>query len=284
MTDHAKHVHLVFVTDCGGSDQGRYEIAASRCFFPHNLRTSFFPTVSMNTLHSGFTTAAHALSTIDFFGELQEGECVGVLDNAAPRHGKENGRKLRGDDRKQEGEEIYALRLQSGVWVVGPNAGLNFHFLRGQVVESLLVTDTSGRYTPFRSMEVMVPAFAKLFGVREFPNIQLTRKQLPILGAEAGIFVADWDDHGNVYLVSTTADESWVPPLGEIRVLRIGDQIARPRHVDGIFAGNTGEQTLTVGSLQLNGRPVYYIVVVGGNAHSLLGNPRVGTRVEIEQE
>ena len=279
-----KYVHLVVVTDCGGSDQGRYEIAAQRCFFPHDLRLTFFATESMNTLHSGFTTAAHVLSTIDFFGPLQKGEQIGVLDNAAPRHGSENGLKLRGENRKLEGEEIYALRLRNGIWVVGPNAGLNFFFLKGQVVGSFLVSDTSGRYTPFRSMEVMVPTLAKIFGARENPHLQLEPKELPVVGTEAGVFVADWDSHGNIYLVSTMTNEDWVPPLGESRVFRIGNKIARLRHVSGIFAGNTGEQTLTVGSLRLNGKPVYYIVVVGGNAHSLFGNPHVETKVEFERE
>ena len=279
-----KYVHLVVVTDCGGSDQGRYEIAAQRCFFPHDLRLTFFATESMNTLHSGFTAAAHVLSTIDFFGPLQDGEHIGILDNAAPRRGSENGRKLRGEDRKAEGEEIYALKLRNGIWVVGPNAGLNFFFLKGQVVESLLVTDTSGRYTPFRSMEVMVPTLAKIFGVQENPHLQLTPKDLSIADTEEGVFVADWDTHGNIYLVSTVPDDDWVPPMDESRAFRIGNKIARLRHVKGIFAGNTGEQTLTVGSLQLNGKPVYYIVVVGGNAHSLFGSPPVGTKVEIEQE
>jgi hypothetical protein len=238
----------------------------------------------MNTLHSGFTTAAHVLSTIDFFGPLQKGEEIGVLDNAAPRHGSENGLKLRGEDRKLEGEEVYALRLRNGIWVVGPNAGLNFFFFKGQVAESFLVTDTSGRYTPFRSMEIMVPALAKIFGARENSHLQLEPKELPIVNATVGVFVADWDTHGNIYLVSTMPDENWVPSLGESRVFRIGNKIARLRHVRGIFAGNTGEQTLTMGSLQLNGKPVYYIVVVGGNAHSLFGSPLVGTKVEIEQE
>lgn len=279
-----KYTHLIIVTDCGGSDRGRYEIAAQRCFFPHDLRITFFTTESMSTLHAGFTAAAHVLSTIDFFGALREGEQIGVLVNAPPRHGSENGLKLRGDGRKLDGEEIYALRLRSGIWVVGPNAGLNLFFLKGQVVESFLITDTSGRYTPFRSMEVMVPTFAKIFGAQENPHLHLESKKLSISEAESGVFVADWDTHGNMYLVSTWPNEDWVPPLGESRAFRIGNKIARLRHVNGIFAGNTGEQTLTVGSLQLNGKPVYYIVVVGGNVHLLFGNPPVGTRVEIEQE
>lgn len=277
-----RNPHVIIVTDCGGSDRGRYEIAARRCFYPHNVGITFFETESMNTLHSGFTTAAHALSTVDFFGELAEGEFIGVLDNAAPRHGTENGKKLRGADRKREGEEIYALRLRNGAWVVGPNAGFNFHFIKELVVESRLVIDTSGRYTPFRSMEVMVPALAKIFGSRDFPYLQLEQKDLVVGPREEGVYVADWDTHGNIYLVSTTDDESWIPQKGESHAFRIGNKIARLRHVEGIFAGHTGEQTLTVGSLQLNGKPVYYIVVVGGNAHSLFGSPAVGTRVEIE--
>ncbi|MDO8482264.1 MAG: hypothetical protein Q7S86_00400 [bacterium] len=278
-----KYINLIVVTDCGGSDEGRYRIAAERSFFPHDLRQTFFATESLNTLHSGFTTAAHALSTVDFFGPLRKGENVGILDNAAPRHGSENGKKLRGADRRPEGEDIYALELKNGVWVVGPNAGLNFYFLKGQVKNSFLVTDTSKRYTPFRSMEVMIPTFAKIFGIAKHPHLHLTPKKLSVTDGETGVFVADWDTHGNIYLVSTLPDDKWIQPTNENRAFRIGNKIARLRHVDGIFAGNTGEQTLTKGSLQLNGKPVYYIVVVGGNAHSLFGNPPVGTRVAIEE-
>ncbi len=280
------NVHLVIVTDCGGSDQGRYEIAAQRSLFPYQPRVTFFGTESMNTLHCGFTAAAHALSTIDFFGKLPDGEHVGILANAAPRHGTENGRKLRGESRKLDGEEIYALHLDNGVWVVGPNAGMNFHFIQGRVKESYLVRDTSGRYTPFRSMEVMVPTFAKLFGIRSYPELILEQKDLVVPNPEKGVFVADSDSHGNIYLVSTLDDQDWLPAMNEHRTFRIGGErrIARLRRVDGIFAGNTGEQTITKGSLQLNGEPVYYIVVVGGSAHSLFGSPSAGTRVEVEEE
>ena len=133
-------------------------------------------------------------------------------------------------------------------------------------------------------MEVIVPTLAKIFGVQKNPHLTLTPKKLQVSDGEQGVFVADWDSHGNIYLVSTGPNEEWVPKVGESQPFRIGNKIARLRHVNGIFAGNTGEQTLTVGSLQLNGKPVHYIVVVGGNAHSLFGNPPVGTKVEVEQE
>lgn len=278
-----KNIHLIVVTDCGGSDRGRYEIAARRCFWPHRVEITFFATESMNTLHAGFTAAAHALSTVEMFGPIQAGEHIGLLVNAAPRHGKENGRKLRGTERKPDGEEIYVGKLRNGVYVVGPNAGANLFFLQGAMVESSVLTDKSGRYTPFRSMEVMLPALAKVMGARENPLLALQPKKLVVAELDQGVFVADWDSHGNIYLVSTVTDDAWIPPKGQSRVFRVGNKIARLHHVDGIFAGNTGDQTLTTGSLKLNGRPVYYIVLVGGNAHSSLGNPPVGTRVEVEE-
>ena len=279
-----ENVHLIIVTDCGGSDEGRYGIAARRCFFPHHLQLTFFATESMNTLHSGFTAAAHGLSTVDHFGPLKLGEKVGLLVNAAPRHGTENGKVLRGDGRKPDGEEIYALKLKSGVWAVGPNALWNLLFLQDQVSESFLVTDISGRSTPFRSMEVMIPALAKVLGVAEVPQLILEPKRLVVQAPEQGVFVADYDTHGNIYLVANQADESWVPALGEERTFKIGYKFPRLKRVDGIFAGKTGEQTLTTGSLKLNGKPVWYVVVVGGSAHSLFGSAPVGTRFEVESE
>ena len=275
---------LVLATDCGGSDEGRSLIAASRCFYPHDVFVPFFATASMETLHCGFIAAAHALSTIDHFGPLRDGEKIGILVNAAPRHGTENGETLRGASRKRSGEEIYALLLDNGVWVVGPNADFNFFFLRDRVRESYLVVDRSGAETPFRSLEVMIPALADRLGARTFENLTFEPKALPVFTPEPGIFVADWDNHDNLYLVSTRSDESWIPPLGEERAFRVGSNLARLRHVDGIFAGKTGEQTLTTGSLKLNGKPVHYVVVVGSKARAMLGNPAVGTKVVIEDE
>jgi hypothetical protein len=275
--------NLVLVTDCGGSDEGRYRIAVQRCFFPHQHSVAFFPTASMNTLHCGFTAAAHGLSTIDHFGPLRDGENYGVLINAAPRRGKENGQALRGEDRKRDGEEVFIVRFDNGVWASGPNAEMNFWFVRDRIRESYLVTDTSGRETPFRSMELMIPALAKVQKASAFDRISLEEKQLTVQNPDSGLYVADWDEHGNIYVVSTETGDAWIPPMGRHCVIKIGDKIARLRHVKGIFAGNTGEPTLTTGSLRLNGKSVYYMVVVGASAHSLFEHPRVGARVEIEE-
>ncbi len=276
-------VHLIIVTDCGGSDRARYEIAANRSFYPTPVSISFFETEPLSPVHAGFTGSAHALSTIDRFGPLSRDERIGLLINSAPRHGTEDGQKLRGVGRKPEGEEIYALKLKNGVWVVGPNAGEVFYFIQNEVQESYLVTDTSGMATPFRSMEIMVPTLAKLVVERDFSNIVLTPKILVVSKPRRGIFVGDHDSFGNIYLFSTFPRKKWIPLVGEHITVRIGNRIARLRHVEGIFAGETGEQTLTKGSLKLLGAPVYYIVTVGGSAYQQLGSPPVGTQVILEK-
>lgn len=276
-------VSLTIVTDCGGSDRGRYENATARCFWPTPFNLAFYSTESKNTLHSGFTGAAHALSSIAEFGPLRVDERVGMIINAAPREGNDNGHCLRGSDRKVEGEQIFALKLNCGVWVVGPNAGYNLYFLQEEVSESYILSDQRGLETPFRSMEFMVPALAKLLEVKDFSDIVATPALLETKIPTNGIYVADWDSHGNIYLFSTIDPEKWLPSMGQCVSLRIGNDVARPRHVDGIFAGHTGEQTLTKGSLKLLGRyPIYYFVVVGSEAHSQIKCPAVGTQVFVE--
>lgn len=278
--------HLIIVTDCGGTDEPRYGIAAWRSFHPCHVDISFLLAEPMSTFHAGFLAAAHALSTIDHFGPLREGENIGMIVNAAPRYGRRNGRELRGDGREIDGEEIYALLLKNGVWVVGPNAGFNFHFFRKQISESYLVTDTSGLSTPFRSMELMIPALAKVLemGTADLSHIELTPQEPIIAEPEVGIFVGDWDSFGNMYLVINLAPGEWLPELGGTIRVTIGNRVHWPKYVDGIFAGKTNELTLTQGSLMLGGQPVYYIVLVGGSAHSLFGNPSVGTPVKIERD
>lgn len=286
MNKKLKYAHVIIVTDCGGSDHGRYEIALNRCVFPHQHTLAFFETGSKNTLHSGFTAAAHALSTIDFFGPLKPDEQIGILVNAAPRHGNENGNRLRGKNRKKEGEEIFVIELKNGVWVVGPNAGFNLFFFQKEIKQSFLLIDHLHPNTQFRSMESMIPGLVKVLGINDFKHIELQPKPFtPPVNTETGIFVADWDTHGNIYLYSTLNAEQWVPQMGKTVCIKIGNSIARLRHVEGIFAGQTGEQTLTKGSLKLLGREaIYYIVVVGSEAHPQFKCPPVGTPVYIENE
>src|SRR3989344_1485884 len=275
-------ITLALVTDCAGTDEGRYLLAIGRAFFPQTPTVAFFPTASMQPLHSGFIAAAHALSTIDLFGQLRPRERVGVLVNAARRHGQENGHHLRGAQRKKSGEEVYALELKNGLWIVGPNAGMNFYLLpRNQIAHSYILGGPRLK-TPFRSMELMVPALAQALGANNFKDISFTPKRLTIPEPEPGVFVGDWDSHGNIYIFSTLPDKEWLPALGKRITVNINGRGARLRHVNGIFAGRTGEVTLTVGSLKLNDSNVHYIVVVGGDAHGLFGRPPVGARVAIE--
>lgn len=275
-----KSVTLALVTDCGGTDKGRYELVVPRSFFPYSPNQAFFETVSMRPLHSGFVGMAHAMSTIDMFGPLREGEKIGALFNAAPRLGDQNGHRLRGAKRHKDGEDVFALLLDNGVWVVGPNAGMNFYFIPKNRIKESYVLAGPRLKTPFRSMELMIPALAKQLVLASFPDITLRPKDLVVPLPESGVFLGDWDSHGNMYIFGTRKAQSWLPRIGAKITVRIGGKIARLRHVRGIFAGRTGEETLTTGSLLLNGQNVHYIVVVGGNAHGLFGQPEVGSRVE----
>ncbi len=260
---------VMIATDCGGTDRGRYEIETELDYHPEPVKTVMFETTSLSTLHAGFVGTAHALSTVDGHierhGPLAPDLRVGLIINAAP-----------------ERDDIYALRLTNGVEVVGPHLGFNFFFLQDRIEESFLVHDRSGRDTPFRSMEVMIPALAKRQGIGKFPHIEFEPKTLERITPKPGLFVADWDVHGNLYLASTKEDDSWIPKLGETQAFHIGDQVARLRRVDGIFKGERGEAVLTTGSLRLNGKNVNYIVVRGGRARDMFGSPAVGTEVVIE--
>lgn len=283
MSNRILGITLALATDCGRTDEGRYKIGIGRTFFPYSPTIAFFPTESKNTLHAGFVAAAHALSTVDLFGPLMEGERIGVMVNAAPREADKNGKALRGENRDHDGEDVFAIRLKNGVWVVGPNAGMNFYFIPKQNIAESYVLGGPRLETPFRSLELMVPAKSKVLGVQDFPDITLTERNLVVPVPETGVFVGDWDSHGNIYVVSTQPDESWIPPLGESVTVYVGNECARLRHVQGIFAGHTGEPTLTTGSLRLNGHLVHYIVVVGSDAHGLFKNPPVGTPVRIHR-
>lgn len=174
------------------------------------------------------------------------------------------------------------MLLDNGVWVVGPNAGMNFYFIaRKRVKESYLLTGR-GLHTPFRSMEFMIPALAQVLGYGSF-SIRLAPKPLEVPVPKKGIFVGDWDSHGNMYLFSTEK-KSWLPKMSQRVTVDIGNVHILLRRVSGIFAGHTGEPTLTTGSLELNGNPVQYIVVGGGNAHGLFKHPPVGSQVFINRD
>ncbi len=276
-----KNVHISIVTDCGRSDALRYEIGAAACFADARFSMGFFETESFNTLHAGFVAGSHAYAPIEYFSDIAPRMQFGILVNAAP--GAAEGQKLRGLDNKSDGGQIYALELKNGVCVVGPNVGYNLYFFRDLIARSFLVTVSKNSDTPYRSLEIMLPALAQVMGVRNFPGFTLTPKKLDLPEVQNGIYVGDSDSHGNIYLASIGQEQGFVPRVGEVFTVQIGDKSIKARYTDQFFAARAGEFTLTTGSLTLAGNPVYYLIQMGGSASNFFGNPAVGTKILVQK-
>lgn len=265
--------NIQIVTDCGGLDSVRYTGWAKMFFDPKPVDVEVIPTAPLNVVHPGFIAATHVVAEIDKFIERYDKPSYlhkkGLIINAAPERG-----------------DIYAARLDNGLEVVAPHLGFNLEFLRDRIVESALVVDTSGRETPFRSNEVMIPALAQRLGVRSSGHINFKPQPLPIIPIKSELLVGGVDHLGNMYVVPTKGDMTWLPGLGERRIVRIRNDSHAVRCVNGVFAGDSGELVLTPGSLMLYREPlkresVYYLVKRNGNAYHEFGSPPIGTRVHV---
>lgn len=195
-----------------------------------------------------------------------------VFHNVAPRQDDERARE------GNEGEELVAARLSSGVLVVGPRSPFVLSFVRDEV-EALHRVEVPGSTSQFRSRDAFPPVVAELVREEQGP----LGDALPVASIEAVperrvLYV---DGYGNLKTSWTSA-----PERAGMRVdVRVGDVLASAVVGDGTFAVPEGEVSFAPGSSswRSGGEVVtgFELLRRGGSAAALFDGARAGDRVEV---
>jgi len=194
-----------------------------------------------------------------------------VFVNVAPRQDHEAPREA------NAGEGLAAVRLDSGVLVVGVASGASLAFLGDEGVQ-LRAVDVADAGSQFRSRDVFPEAVAALARGDD----ALLGEPLACGSAPQRCLVYT-DGFGNL---KTSWHEPPAQPGSLVRV-RIGDAAVRALVTDGVFTVHEGEVAFAPGS---SGWPTkdggfrafWEAFARGASAATMFGRPPSGTAVEVE--
>jgi hypothetical protein len=256
-------VHLV--ADYGAGDLAAAEVVQRLALHLPGAQVAYTPVPPFATAAAGFCVAQLALTD----GPRDRV----VYCNVAPRQDEDAPRE------GNQGERLVAARLPGGVLVVAVDSGHTFSFLRDEADE-LRVVDFPETGSQFRSRDAFPAVVARLAGGDTEPlGAVVPPQEVPAPPEDVVLYT---DGYGNL-------KTSWTePPAGPgSRVtVRIDGASARATISDGTFAVPAGELALAPGSsgwpLRGGGERVCYeLLLRGGNAARLLGDPAPGSRVEL---
>ena len=256
-------VHLV--ADYGPGDLAAAEVIQRLALHLPDAQVTYTPVPPFDTVSAGFCVAQLALT---------EGPRDRVVYcNVAPRADEDAPRP------GNQGERLVAGRLPGGVLVVAVDAGHTFSLLRDQAGE-LRAVDFPETGSQFRSRDAFPAMVARLAGGDTGPLGEAVRPEAVPAPPDAAVLYTD--GYGNL---KTSWAEPPVPSGSRVTV-RVGGASARATVSDGTFAVPAGELALAPGSsgwpLPDGGERVWYeLLLRGGNAARLLGDPASGERIEL---
>ena len=256
-------IHLI--GDYGHGDLAFSEVEQRLAAALPGAKVVPLPVPAFDTVSGGFCAAQLALT---------DGPADRVVyHNVAPRQDASDPRPA------NEGERLVLAELESGVLVVGPNAGHSFSFVRDEAA-SLRYVDVPAAGSQFRSRDIFPEAIAGLaLGERGLLGAEVAREAVPPPPERAVVYV---DGYGNL---KTSWEE---PPAGGSRLrVTIGAAAAEAVVADGTFEVSEGEISFAPGSAgwttRRGGRRRFCeLLLRGGSAAERFGRPRAGTEVELE--
>ena len=247
-------VHLV--ADYGPGDLAAAEVGQRLALHLPGAQVLYTPVPPFDTVSAGFCVAQLALTD----GPRDRV----VYCNVAPRADEDAPRA------HNEGEQLVAARLPSGTLVVAVDSGHTFSFLRDAPLRAVSFPETGSQ---FRSRDAFPAVVARLAaGDTSLLGDPVT--SVPEVPDEAVLYT---DGYGNLKTSWSSAPAS---PGTEVTV-RIGSAVAAATVSDGTFAVPTGRLSFAPGSSGWDGTTWWELLLRGGSAAGLLGDPAAGSRIEI---
>ncbi|WP_250037100.1 SAM hydrolase/SAM-dependent halogenase family protein [Paractinoplanes maris] len=245
---------ITVVADYGVGDLAFAEVRQRFAKLLPQADVTAVPVPAFDTVSAGFCVAQLALT---------DGPADRIVfANVAPRADEDDPRP------DNAGERLAAVRLDSGVLVVGVASDASLSFL-GAKVRAVTVADAGSQ---FRSRDVFPAAVAALTHGEDLFGEELA---LPAPPHHAVVYT---DGYGNL---KTSWHEPPAEPGTTLRV-RVGDRTAEVVVSDGVFTVPAGAMSFAPGSSGW-GEPFYELLLRGGSAADTFGRPRSGTPVEIER-
>jgi len=187
---------------------------------------------------------------------------------------------------KAQGAKFLVIRLKSGLYLCGPNAGYDFSMVKERIDEVFEYKDFD-KGSQFRSRDLYSRVCAHLMEATE-DELDLEEVLVDVIPDLKGFYIGHIDNFGNIKTTITHEDLKGKVEYGEYIKIKIGKVVKKVRYVDNLFGGEVGELVIYPGSSGKKDNPYLEISVwrhfdeekpTTGKDEFL--NPKFGEKIEL---
>jgi len=242
-----------------------------------NLNISFV-NVTPSTIHTGFVLN-QIVEIEERLGRPME---TVIFQNTDPRLESTTGVK------EARGAEFIIIKLLSGIYICGPNAGYNFSFIKSKIDQIYLYPNFSSG-TQFRSRDLYSRVCAHLIEEME-DKMELEETHTNTIPEIRGTYVGHIDNYGNI---KTTQRHDYFVGKFELQdmiTIEMNGITKKARYVSNLFGGNVGELVIYPGSFGPKENPYLEITIwrhftekKSTTGLAEFNNPKIGEEIKITQ-
>ncbi len=269
---------LIVVADWAGNDLNRQEIRSAVGGF---LKDGSNPNISFvssepSTIHTGFIMA-QIIETEERYGIPDE---TVIFQNTDPRI------QTKESVQEAKGAEFIVVRLKTGIYLCGPNAGYDFSLIKHKV-EEVYTYPGLDKGSQFRSRDLYSRVSAHLMDYME-DDLDLEEVNPDVIPHLTGDYVFYVDNHGNMKTSLTKEQLKGKYQYGDLLTITINGIKKKVKYVNNLFGGVPGELVIYPGSSGRKDSPYLEISVWRHfteknptTGRDEFGNPRPGAEIEL---
>jgi len=189
-----------------------------------------------------------------------------IFQNTDPRVQTTEGVK------EAKGAEFVVIKLKSGIYLCGPNAGYDFSLVRNKI-ETIFRYPGLDKGTQFRSRDLYSRVCAHLMDEME-DELDLEEALANSIPGLQDYFIGHIDNHGNIKTTITHEDLKGKYELGAAIEITVNDVTKKAKYVSNLFGGSPGQLVIYPGSTGQQDNPFIEVSIW---RHFTEKNPTTGT-------
>ncbi len=202
---------------------------------PEDMHVSFVSSTP-STIHTSYILQ-QLVRTVERYG--RPGETV-FFQNTDPRIQTKEGVE------QAQGAEFIVVRLKSGIFLCGPNAGYDFSLLKPNI-EYVYRYPGLDKGSQFRSRDLYSRVSAHLMDEME-DELDLEEQPSNCIPELRGFFVGHIDNYGNIKTTIAREEMKGKHELGTTLEVTLNDTTKKVTHVSNLFGGVPGQLVIYPGS------------------------------------
>ncbi|KKQ23886.1 MAG: hypothetical protein US38_C0010G0002 [Candidatus Roizmanbacteria bacterium GW2011_GWC1_37_12] len=256
---------LIVVADWASDSLNCAEIKIAVEGYLKNGSTSniIFVSSTPSTIQTSFLVNQLVLDT-ERFGQPLE---TVIFQNTDPRLHTNN------STMKAEGAKPIIIRLQSGIYLLGPNAGYDFSMIKDKV-EELFEYKGINEKGQFHSRDLFSRISAHLMDYLE-DELELEEVAVDVIPDFKGYYVGHIDNHGNIKTTITQENFKGKYEYEDLVTIKINNTTKKAKFVANLFGGTPGELVIYPGS---SGRSDNRFLEISIWRHFTEENPTTGLK------